>query len=111
MEAVTSGDFSMRANQRSDGGGGGGLEEFNHLLNGLAETLAEQCLISKEKQVLLHKVIAQIDVAIIAVDNSNCISLMNPAAEKLFNCRFDEVNKLAGKKRSVLHEVFVDCVS
>jgi len=88
MEAMISGDFSMRAYQQ---GGSGGLEEFNHLLNNLAETLAEQCLTSKEKQILLHKVIVQIDVAIIAVDSASRISLMNPAAEKLFNCRFEEM--------------------
>ncbi|WP_252733996.1 ATP-binding protein [Pseudoalteromonas sp. C2R02] len=70
----------------------GALDQFNHLLNTLTQTLAEQSLITKEKHILLHKVITQIDVAIIAVDNSYNIALMNPAAEKLFNCRFEAMH-------------------
>ncbi|MCW8832600.1 MAG: histidine kinase, partial [Colwellia sp.] len=101
LEAVISGDYSMRTNHQE---GDGGLEELNRLLNKLADTLAEQCLTSKEKQILLHKVIAQIDVAIIAVNNVNCVSLMNPAAEKLFNCRFEEMENWPIKALG-LHDV------
>ncbi|MCJ8273068.1 MAG: PAS domain-containing protein, partial [Psychrosphaera sp.] len=88
MEAMTSGDYSMRAPQQ---GFDGALDEFNQLLNALAQTLAEQNLISKERQILLGKVIVQIDVAIIAVNSNQCVTLMNPAAEKLFNCRCEEI--------------------
>jgi two-component system nitrogen regulation sensor histidine kinase NtrY len=89
MEAMSSGDHSIRARyQTADGA----LEGFNQMFNQLSETLAEQRLMSREKHILLHKVIAQIDVAIIAVDNRNQISLMNPNAEKLFACRFDEMH-------------------
>ena len=49
-------------------------------------------MISKERQVLLDIVIKQIDVAIVAVDKNSHIILMNPAAEKLFSCRFNEVS-------------------
>lgn len=89
MESVASGDYSMRAHLTMSNGA---LDQFNHLLNTLTETLAEQSLITKEKHILLHKVITQIDVAIIAVDNSYNIALMNPAAEKLFNCRFEAMH-------------------
>ena len=88
ITAMQSGDHSLRAHQY---GKAGVLTEFNQVFNELSSALAEQQLISKEKQVLLHKVIAQIDVAIIAVDEKCHITLMNPSAEKLFSCRFDEM--------------------
>jgi nitrogen fixation/metabolism regulation signal transduction histidine kinase len=86
VEAMTSSDYTMRANNK---GLDGALSDFNQLLNTLAETLAEQSLITREKQILLTKVTNQIDVAIIAADKNQTISLMNPAAEKLFKCRFE----------------------
>ncbi|MBL4630996.1 MAG: histidine kinase, partial [Paraglaciecola sp.] len=88
VEAMTSNDYTMRANNR---GLEGALSDFNRLLNTLAQTLAEQRLITREKQILLAKVTDQIDVAIVAVDNNQAISLMNPAAERLFKCRFEEM--------------------
>jgi nitrogen fixation/metabolism regulation signal transduction histidine kinase len=88
VEAMTSNDYTMRANNK---GLDGALSDFNQLLNTLTQTLAEQSLITREKQILLAKVTNQIDVAIVAADNNQAISLMNPAAEKLFKCRFDEM--------------------
>lgn len=88
VEAMTSNDYTLRANNK---GLEGALSDFNQLLNTLAKTLAEQSLITREKQILLAKVTDQIDVAIVAVDNNQAINLMNPAAEKLFKCRFDEL--------------------
>jgi len=88
MEAMISNDHSLRARHQ---GGGGALTEFNQMFNELSATLAEQKLLSKEKQVLFHKVIAQIDVAIVAFNKTSGITLMNPTAEKLFSCRFVEI--------------------
>jgi two-component system nitrogen regulation sensor histidine kinase NtrY len=88
VEAMTSNDYTLRANNK---GLEGALSDFNQLLNTLAQTLAEQSLITREKQILLAKVTDQIDVAIVATDNNQAISLMNPAAEKLFKCRFEEM--------------------
>lgn len=89
VEAMTSNDYTLRANNK---GLDGALSDFNQLLNALAQTLAEQSLITREKQILLAKVTDQIDVAIVAADNNHAISLMNPAAEKLFKCRFEEMH-------------------
>lgn len=86
---MTSNDYTLRANNK---GLDGALSDFNQLLNALAQTLAEQSLITREKQILLAKVTDQIDVAIVAADNNHAISLMNPAAEKLFKCRFEEMH-------------------
>ena len=85
---MQAGDHSIRANHFE---GDGALREFNHVFNSLSSALAEQELISKERQILLDIVIKKIDVAIVAVNKSNHIILMNPAAEKLFSYRFDEV--------------------
>ena len=88
VEAISSGDYSLRANNRDIAGA---LSDFNKLLNTLAAQLAQQSLITREKQILLSKVTTQIDVAIIASDHNNAISLMNPAAERLFKKRFESI--------------------
>lgn len=88
MESMSYGDHSVKARQTLSGGV---LNEFNQMFNKLSMSLAQQRLLSKEHQILLNKVINQIDVAIIAVDDKAGISLMNPNAEKLFHCRFEEV--------------------
>ena len=83
VEAMTSNDYTLRANNM---GLAGALSDFNQLLNTLSHTLAEQKLVTREKQILLAKVTDHINVAIVAVDDNQAISLMNPAAEKLFKC-------------------------
>lgn len=88
VEAMIASDYSLRANNKDIEGA---LSDFNDLLNGLAERLAEQSLITREQQILLTKVTDQIDVAIVAIDEKQTISLMNPAAEKLFRQRFSEL--------------------
>ncbi|MEZ9819452.1 PAS domain-containing sensor histidine kinase [Shewanella sp. 10N.286.45.A1] len=62
----------------------GRFSQFNRALNLLAEMMAQQNIVSREKHILLHKVISQIDVAIIAADEHHNITLVNPAAERLF---------------------------
>jgi nitrogen fixation/metabolism regulation signal transduction histidine kinase len=88
VEAISSGDYSLRANNKNIAGA---LSDFNQLLNTLAAQLAQQSLITREKQILLAKVTDQIDVAIIATDENSAISLMNPAAERLFKKRFESI--------------------
>ena len=88
ISAMQAGDHTIRANHLESEGA---LKEFNQVFNGLSLALAEQQLISRERQILLDKISQQIDVAIIAVNKNSHIILMNPAAEKLFSYRFDEV--------------------
>jgi nitrogen fixation/metabolism regulation signal transduction histidine kinase len=88
VEAMTSGDYSLRANNKHVRGA---LSDFNQLLNKLAVSLSTQSLISRERQILLSKVTDQIDVAIVAADQHNNISLMNPAAERLFQKQFSSI--------------------
>jgi len=66
--------------------------------------MSQQRLNTIEKQILLDKVISQIDVAIIAVDAEHCITLLNPAAEKLLHCRFDKLRGWPIKELG-LHQV------
>ena len=89
MESLSVGDFSLRASIRGENSA---LNEFNELLNSLANTMAQQNLVNKERQILLHKVISHIDVAIVAIDHKQCISLMNPAAEQLFDVKFERLD-------------------
>jgi len=86
MEALSIGDYSFRA---VISGENSALNEFNNLLNSLAQAMTKQSLVNKERHILLHKVIDQIDVAIVAVDHLDCISLMNPSAEKLLDAQFE----------------------
>ena len=89
MESLSVGDFSLRASIRGENSA---LNEFNELLNSLANTMAQQSLVNKERQILLHKVISHIDVAIVAIDHKQHISLMNPAAEQLFDVKFERLD-------------------
>ena len=89
ISSMQAGDHVIKANQCEQEGA---LSEFNVAFNGLSSALAQQQLLSKERQVLFDIVIKQIDVAIVAVNKQSNIILMNPAAEKLFSCRFEEVN-------------------
>ena len=95
VEAMINGDYSIRANNKQIEGA---LADFNELLNSLADRLTEQSLITREQQVLLTKVTDQIDVAIVAVDENQAITLMNPAAEALFRQRFDELEGWPAKE-------------
>jgi nitrogen fixation/metabolism regulation signal transduction histidine kinase len=88
MESMSCRDHSVRARECTPDGA---LNEFNQMFNKLSLSLAQQRLVSKEHQILLNKVIAQIDVAIVAVDDKAGITLMNPNAEQLFRCRFEDV--------------------
>ena len=88
LEAIIVGDNTMRANTQINAGA---LAEFNLVLNGISKVLSDQKLAVKEQQLLFSKVIAQIDVAIIATDVDDKIVLINPSAEKLFSCRLEQV--------------------
>lgn len=87
VEAMTSGDYGLRANNKELKGA---LADFNELLNALASRLSEQSLVTREKQILLSKITDQIDVAVIAVSDQRHITLMNPAAERVFGHRFED---------------------
>ncbi len=80
LDAMIQGDYSLRA--RSDQSQGA-LDELVKSINGLAQRLSMQRLESVESQLLVDTVIEHIDVAIVALNEDNKISFLNPAAKKL----------------------------
>jgi nitrogen fixation/metabolism regulation signal transduction histidine kinase len=81
LEAMVKGNYTLRGVAGDDGSYG----KLVTVINDLADTLHKQRMQSEEKQLLLLKVINQIEVAILAWDDSNRIQLMNPAAGALLN--------------------------
>lgn len=80
LEALIQGDYTLRA--RTDQSGGA-FDELVLAINGLARRLSQQRWESVESQLLLRTIIEHIDVAIIALNQDNQISFVNPAAENL----------------------------
>ena len=80
LEALREGDYSLRGSraQRGDAIGEVVLE-----VNMLSQTLREQRLAVEEKGALLSKVIATLDIAVLAFDADDRLQLVNPAAERL----------------------------
>ena len=81
LEAMVKGNYTLRGAGADEGSYG----KLVTIINDLADTLHKQRMQAEEKQLLLLKVINQIDVAILAWDDGNRIQLMNPAAEALLN--------------------------
>lgn len=107
LEAIVVGDNTMRANTQLNSGA---MSDFNRVLNGITATMEQQKQSIKEQQLLFAKVVAQIDVAIIAADAQGKIVLINPSAEKLFSCRFEQVNG-GGVNQLGLHKVLNQAIN
>ena len=82
LEAIVQGDYSFRGSRRFGDSAFGALIST---INDLADTLYRQRLKSEESQLLVKKVVDQIDVAIIAWDQRQTIQLINPAARRLLD--------------------------
>lgn len=77
LQAMVKGDYSLRARVI---GKDGALLELVNSINALSGTLNRERLLTIESQLLIGKIIDQIDVAILAVDSDRRITLLNPAA-------------------------------
>jgi len=88
LEGMAHGDYSLRGRRY---GVDDSLGQLVGQINDLAETLLEQSFKAHESQHLVRKIIQNIDVAIIAVDENEHIALLNPAAEKLLNVELSQV--------------------
>lgn len=75
------GDYSMRSRLQDNQV----LNEVSRLLNELAETLSAHKLAAKESQLLLERMIEQMDAMIIATDGQDHIVLANKSAQHFFN--------------------------
>ncbi|MBL0165164.1 MAG: hypothetical protein IPP82_16340 [Xanthomonadales bacterium] len=89
LEALREGDYSLRgsAARRGDAIGEVVIE-----INTLSQTLREQRLAVEEKSALLAKVIAALDIAVLAFDAEGFLKLANPAAERLLGSPFGTLN-------------------
>jgi nitrogen fixation/metabolism regulation signal transduction histidine kinase len=89
LEALREGDYSLRGSRarRGDAIGDVVIE-----VNALSQTLREQRLTFKEKSALLAKVIAALDIAVIAFDEKGRLKLTNPAAERLLGAHFAQLD-------------------
>ena len=80
LEALREGDYSLRGSRARRGDA---IGEVVIEINTLSQTLREQRLAFEEKSALLAKVIAALDIAVIAFDERQRLKLANPAAERL----------------------------
>ncbi|MFZ1392932.1 MAG: ATP-binding protein [Dokdonella sp.] len=98
LEALREGDYSLRgsAARRGDAIGEVVIE-----INTLAQTLREQRLAVEEKSALLAKVIAALDIAVLAFDARGALQLANPAAEKLLDRPFATLSGLSAAELGV----------
>jgi nitrogen fixation/metabolism regulation signal transduction histidine kinase len=85
LEALREGDYSLRGSRARRGDA---IGEVVWEINTLAQTLREQRLVAEEKSALLTKVIAALDIAVLAFDAQHCLKLANPAAERLLGRSF-----------------------
>ncbi len=89
LEALREGDYSLRGSRARRGDA---IGEVVIEINALSQTLREQRLVFEEKSALLAKVIAALDIAVIAFDAGRALKLVNPAAERLLGARFVELD-------------------
>ena len=93
LEAVSNDDFSLRGRVRlrnkkdvSDS-----LSELVQQINLLADTLMSQRLEVKENQLLLAKIINNIDIALLSIDQDNRVTNVNRAFCRLFGLEVDSL--------------------
>jgi two-component system nitrogen regulation sensor histidine kinase NtrY len=102
LAAIREGDYSVRARgaEAHDA-----LGELFRETNTLAETLRDQRLGALEATNLLRKIMAEIDVAVLAFDGDERLHLLNAAAERLLGKPTDQ---LLGKPATELG--LTDCL-
>lgn len=84
LGAVREGDFSLRARLPENPDA---LGQVMHEVNAIAATLREQRLGAVEATALLHRVMGEVDVAVFAFDDQECLRLVNRAGERLMGAR------------------------
>lgn len=82
VNSMAQGDYSLRARHIDDSSA---TSELLQAINALADRLHHQRWESVESQLLLRTVIEHIDVAILALNESGELRLLNPAARQLLN--------------------------
>lgn len=96
LAALREGDFSIRARGAR---GRDALAEVMLEVNALGETLREQRLGAVEATTLLRTVMAEINVAVFALDGDHRLSMVNRAGERLLG---QPAERLMGRKATEL---------
>jgi nitrogen fixation/metabolism regulation signal transduction histidine kinase len=96
LEALREGDYSLRGSRARRGDA---IGEVVLEINALSETLRTQRLAVEEKSALLARVIATLDIAILAFDAEGFVALANPSAGQLLG---SEPAALAGRSAHAL---------
>ena len=86
LDAMIRGDYTMRGRQEQNDSA---LNELVISINDLAEHLSQQRLKSTENQLLLNTVVQHIDLAIVSIDQSDDLSCLNPAADRLLSKEYE----------------------
>ncbi len=88
IEAIRLGDFSLRGHLQP---GDSAMNELFFEVNTLADTLQKQRVYSQQVSHLIDRVIADIEVAILAFDQAQRLRLCNPAATRLMGKNADDL--------------------
>ena len=100
LESIQSNDYTLRGHlpeRFENGANGDTMANLTWQINQLSDSLSQQRLQAKESQMLLGKVVNNIDIAIFAVNNSNTISMANNAFLKMLGKSQDEETFVLGK--------------
>lgn len=102
VSTMAHGDYSLRARRAN---GSGAMNELTLAVNTLAERLSHQRWESIESQLLLQTIIEHIDVAILALNESGELRLLNPAARTLLNTESNDATSSLQDQLSFLQTV------
>jgi len=80
LSALREGDFSLRARQPQEIDA---LAQVVHEVNAIGEVLREQRLGAVEAAALLHRVVAEVEVAVFAFDHQSRLRIVNREGERL----------------------------
>ena len=88
VEAMIDGDYTMRGRKQSNPA----FQELLNLINQLAETLNLHKIQAEESQLLLEKIINQMDALLIATNENGEIAMLNQSARKIFKLSSNDEN-------------------
>jgi two-component system, NtrC family, nitrogen regulation sensor histidine kinase NtrY len=89
LEALREGDYTLRASARP-----GAFGTLVRRVNELSDTLKSERLRAEEAGALLNKVLDEVDVSVLAFDESGVLRLANRSANILFRVKTNDIGKV-----------------
>jgi len=93
VEALIDGDYTLRGRTQSNPA----FQELLELINRLADTLNKHKLKAEESQLLLRKIIDQMEPMLIAINESDDISMINASAKRWLGSEYISSERLSDK--------------